>query len=515
MPKRIPTPPMESNSNYFVVCFPYPLNANWELDADAITFARWIACCIKQEFFTAILWKPSARGMVLIEIDRTFTDHKILLGEHRWAEFLQKPNKEEKPCSTQIFYSNYSNHRAAQKEGWKTISVQDKWFNDWSINNSIVKQPYPLTHWCQVPVEDATNKKMCRMLPVAFFTPPAKAAKPVVGSKAWVQSTTAPKPDSPEIQRSAWNSGRPSSVNKAPSHSNAASTAPRPQNNNVSVNSSTTPKASSTSKANQGAWGPKPKPQLGAGTKNAWGVTPKLAATTPQHPPGLSASPANPPSAPPGLVRNTSSGSGDSDIASDVAADRAVMANAQYDDLLAGTGRLTVSNSTQNALFGITPDEDPDYESVAAWETPHSTGGVSTIYSVEAEDVKQNLWGDYKVPTRPEDDELECPVHGVICSRGICVAYSELKRKKERAERAAKNPRGGGGRGGVGRKSKGSGNRNGSDGEWSSVNRSGRASSTHSSAHSSRSASRSNAPAAEPVLVPFVPFDHDNEDDPW
>ncbi|KAF9075494.1 hypothetical protein BDP27DRAFT_1358681 [Rhodocollybia butyracea] len=419
--------------------------------------------------------------MVLIEVDRDFTNHKILLGEHRWAEFLQNPNEEEKPCCTRIFYSNHSDYRS-----WNTISVQDKWFDEWSINNSIVKQPYPLTHWCQVPVEGATNKKMCRMLPVSLFPPPAKESKPTVGSKAWAQSTIAPKPDSLEAQRSTWNSGRPSSVNKVPSHSKAASTA-RSQNS-VSVNSSATPKAPSTPKAGQSAR--RSNPPLVAGAKNARRATPKLAAAT-QHPPDLSASRANPPSAPPGLARNTSSGSGSSNIASNVAADRAVMANAQYDDLLAGTGHLTVSDGTP---FGIALDEDLDYESsVASWETPHSNGDA--IYSAEAENIKQNL--------EELEGKLECSVHGAICPRGICVVYSALRRKNERAKQNARGS-------GVGkkRKSKSSSNRDDASGEMNSVNTHSRAASVNSSVH----ITSSSASATEPVTVPF---DHNNEDSPW
>ncbi|KAJ6534705.1 hypothetical protein B0H10DRAFT_2145421 [Mycena sp. CBHHK59/15] len=47
MPKRIPTPkPGDDEPKYFTVVQPYPLNANWELPHDYITFGRWIAGCV-------------------------------------------------------------------------------------------------------------------------------------------------------------------------------------------------------------------------------------------------------------------------------------------------------------------------------------------------------------------------------------------------------------------------------------------------------------------------------------
>jgi hypothetical protein len=176
--------------NYFTVYFPYPLNANWELKGDQIIFARWIACIFPNKYFNAIMYKPSARGMVLIEIDREFKEHKVLLGEHKWQEFLKQPTSEEMPCATQIFYSTYSNHRGAQKDGWLTIHVQDSWFDEWSPSNRIIKNPYPATHWCAPPPEDRTNKPMCRPLPVASFPPPPKAPRP--GTNLLVQPFPTP-----------------------------------------------------------------------------------------------------------------------------------------------------------------------------------------------------------------------------------------------------------------------------------------------------------------------------------
>ena len=40
------------------------------------------------------------------------------------------------------------------------------------------KQPYPKTHWCSIPVEDKTNKQLCRPLPVDRIPPPPRLETP-------------------------------------------------------------------------------------------------------------------------------------------------------------------------------------------------------------------------------------------------------------------------------------------------------------------------------------------------
>ena len=43
-------------------------------------------------------------------------------------------------------------------------------------------QPYPQTHLCATPVEDQTNKKLCRSLPVDRMPPPPDVERP---GNAW------------------------------------------------------------------------------------------------------------------------------------------------------------------------------------------------------------------------------------------------------------------------------------------------------------------------------------------
>lgn len=55
--------------------------------------------------------------MVIIEVNRDYAHFDRILGEHRWAEFLQKPTKEESGRVTQVFYCTYSTGRIVQKNG--------------------------------------------------------------------------------------------------------------------------------------------------------------------------------------------------------------------------------------------------------------------------------------------------------------------------------------------------------------------------------------------------------------
>ncbi|KAJ6626718.1 hypothetical protein B0H10DRAFT_507938 [Mycena sp. CBHHK59/15] len=211
MPKRIPTPePGDDEPKYFTVVQPYPLNANWELPHDYITFGRWIANCIGPEPFFALFYKPSARGQVLLEVNRDYPHVDRLLGEHRWSEFLKNPSDEEAGRVSQIFYCVYSTGRQAQKDGWKRINVADSWFKNWSPMNPTIQNPYPMPSWCPLPPEDRTNKSMCRPLPVSVKPPPPKVVPaPVVpGSATWVNAKGAPSQNSPAALRGAWSAAR-------------------------------------------------------------------------------------------------------------------------------------------------------------------------------------------------------------------------------------------------------------------------------------------------------------------
>ncbi|KAJ7721002.1 hypothetical protein B0H16DRAFT_1474104 [Mycena metata] len=130
MPKRIPMlEPGDDEPKYFTMVQLYPLNTNWELLHDYITFGCWIAGCIGPQPFFVLFYKPiigvgvdmnfdaQARGQVLLEINREYAHPERLLGEHRWSDFLCNPSQEEAGHVTQIFYSIYNAGRSVQKDG--------------------------------------------------------------------------------------------------------------------------------------------------------------------------------------------------------------------------------------------------------------------------------------------------------------------------------------------------------------------------------------------------------------
>jgi len=55
--------------------------------------------------------------MILLEISKAFVDHQVLLGEHRWSDFLKNADAEQKGRTTQVFHSIYPTIREAQKDG--------------------------------------------------------------------------------------------------------------------------------------------------------------------------------------------------------------------------------------------------------------------------------------------------------------------------------------------------------------------------------------------------------------
>lgn len=67
MVKRAKSPEAAEDEKYFTVSQPYPLNANWELEDDYITFCRWIACCIGTEALHGLLYKPKAGIQLLYD----------------------------------------------------------------------------------------------------------------------------------------------------------------------------------------------------------------------------------------------------------------------------------------------------------------------------------------------------------------------------------------------------------------------------------------------------------------
>ncbi|KAJ6592657.1 hypothetical protein B0H19DRAFT_1088268 [Mycena capillaripes] len=417
MPKRIPTPePGDDEPKYFTVVQPYPLNANWELPHDYITFGRWIAGCIGPDPFFALFYKPSARGQVLLEINRDYPHPERLLGEHRWSEFLKKPSGEEAGRVSQIFYSTYSTGRQAQKDGWKRINVADSWFKNWEPVNPVIQHPYPPTTWCPLPPEDRTNKSMCRPLPVSVKPPPPPKAAPapvVPGSATWVTQKGAPSINTPAARRGAWSAVQRAGAANAAAANKNTKTKSIPATSAAPWHTATAPKSSN--------------------------IVP-VAKNPPTFPPGLSLPREADFSAPPGITRGPSSASS----ASSAEAFLPVSA------LAAGFVGITLSPSMEANLYGGGAETSPDPNAyVAEWEkmpVPDADSLWPTAgYEATKEDVVESLWGeDDDVEKKKQADAILCPVHGIICKKGICKEYARILREKEREkERAERDAKGG------------------------------------------------------------------------
>ncbi|KAJ8072787.1 hypothetical protein PM082_016346 [Marasmius tenuissimus] len=496
MPKRAATPPpSDDEPRYFTINQSYPLNANWEMRADQISCARWIAEIIGPQNLYALMYKPSARGMVLIEVDRNFQEHQLLLGQHQWQEILVSPSAEQKERYSQIFHSTYSSNRNAQKDGWKRLHVEDKWFKGWKRHSGKeFRIPYPATHWCATPPEDRTDKPMCRPLPTAVLPPPVVPAPPVVGSSQWLQERSTPNPASNStLLRGAWAGqgrggapqGRSAPVNTSTQstlNANAPS-APRASSGPAwngrplqAKNSQPTPSASnatirSSLKQDTGAWGkgPTPFPAMASTSSNAssstavptksapragaWGApNSKItsAATAPSAPPGIpikvvkATAKAPPPPAkaqpssvsPPALSREdntTSSGSSSSSTFSWADDVQAEMEQLEitHDNVTIANPSNTIAIDPMADLEGEDEMDEYDYP-IGAINT--SSNIVPGLYVKESSDSVENLWANHD-----EEDEVveefQCSVHegnSRLCKKGICTERAAYERKKKR-----------------------------------------------------------------------------------
>ncbi|KAG6886839.1 hypothetical protein C0995_003989 [Termitomyces sp. Mi166 len=414
MVKRPKSPDTAEDEKYFTVYQPYPLNVNWELSSDYIAFSRWIAACIGTDPLHALHYKPSARGMVLIEVDKKYPYNERLLGEHRWKEFLRNPTDEEQDRVTQIFHSLYTTGREAQKDGtfpsghfeiavlifpagWKRIHVESKWFKDWS----------PRTE----------------PLPVKVKPPPPKPVPPIPGSVGWVSSKAAPSQNTPQAQKIAWEGKKLSAPSATPSAWDkpivpTASTAPS------QARPTPVPSASGTSPQPQGAWG-KPPPTT---------VTSPTSPTSPRAGLNVRPEPGRSLPAPPGLtkprwsdqVENVASGSGSDSRSSD-----------GTDKVLSGAFEekvtITLSPSQNRQLYGldVNGDATPELESqvIHPWEANIPTLD-STKWSTVDATPSVNLWGE---DTGPKGEAVaECPYHKNLCKKGLCEWRARKVKEEQR-----------------------------------------------------------------------------------
>lgn len=173
------------------------------------------------------------------------------------------------------------------------------------------------------------------------------------------------------------------------------------------------------------------------------------APAAPAYPPGLP--PPSPlslpgeadfPTAPPGLTRAASS-------ASSAGLRVSASAHPQVAALAEGFVGITLSPSMEANLYGGGADTSPDPNAyVTEWEKMPSTPSEADddelynyAYTTGKEEVVTDLWGvdDGGVVEQKKKKEAEivCPVHGILCKKGICREFSRLLREKERQEKAA------------------------------------------------------------------------------
>ncbi|KAL4071339.1 hypothetical protein V8B97DRAFT_1870991 [Scleroderma yunnanense] len=502
MPKRIPTPPPgDDEPKYLSVVHPYAREGycNMELQQDRQDFARWVACCIDKDAFFAVFHKPSARDTVIIEVNRDCPHLDRILGEHRWSEFLRKPSSDEKDRVTQVFYCSYNTGRMVQKYGWKRIYVDETWFIAWSPNNSLITYPYPTTHFCDVPVEDATNHPICRPLPGATKPPEPeviKAPKPVVGSVAWhttkaTPATSGATPKSTSKQRGApktvippvSNVKKPVTVPRATPgqtrgpavgggpfvvkasnvwHANNTPSATRaapPADNwdsSSSVSGRSTPARplhtsatnTSTTTANQ-----VPAVPPGLPPKKAWANGPPLSVLAPTHPTQSSTSPGSTKSSAPSVPDRAVNSSADSYWSTSTSASTPDT-EPNPNDISSDPGmvHVEISESFEEMFHGLNikeyaTKEDSDdglaeLDSIApgSWGVPIVAQGWDTT-DTEATggwgDVPQDAESQWKESQKEPEKQL-CKVHGVICKKGICQEYAKQVREEKRAEKRAK-----------------------------------------------------------------------------
>ncbi|KAJ8517637.1 hypothetical protein ONZ45_g5213 [Pleurotus djamor] len=410
MPKKPRTPPPgDDEPKYLAIYKSYPLNTHWELPSDCRTFARWFACCVGKDDllkFLAFFHKPRARGIVIVEMDRSYQHFDRLLGEHAWGKFLKNPSHEEKDGVSQVFYSTYSSGREAQKDGWKRVNVEDEWFRNWAPNNALIHFPYPATTWCPTPHEDKTNKPMCRPLPQAVLPAPPKLVPPVVGSANWV--ATQGKPTASAL-RGAWGAGRPRG-------------AARGNGPSVSIPRSEQPIITSKAKSPTNAWS-KPAASI------PWGSPPS--SNTSNTPPGLSPLTPSSAGASPRLLPQSGIGPN------------------QVQQTQQGLEKLSLAHPDD--ICDIARDEgvDPAHVYMASWErsTNSARDGSSTYetaplaadsYAPTSSNVTDSLWDDdepSKSTSSATAPALICKTHGVICKKGICLDYSKQLKEAERAKK--------------------------------------------------------------------------------
>ncbi|KAH7096823.1 hypothetical protein BKA62DRAFT_718269 [Auriculariales sp. MPI-PUGE-AT-0066] len=174
MPKRAATPPPDERDlpKYFTVVYPFPIHAQMDHKLDRIEFVNWIAHILGDDsLLLGLYYRPKALNNVIIEVSNRYDQPERLLGEHRWANFMNRPDNEERGRISRIFFCFYNTSRAIEKDGWKRVEIEDRWFSGRDAENTVARlnDPYPASTWCDVRTDDITVLCLCRNIPKALF----------------------------------------------------------------------------------------------------------------------------------------------------------------------------------------------------------------------------------------------------------------------------------------------------------------------------------------------------------
>ncbi|KAH8829130.1 hypothetical protein DL96DRAFT_1708288 [Flagelloscypha sp. PMI_526] len=415
--KARPAPSHEIGEyKYFSIWCPYPAIPNGKLVGDHVDLARWISCIIPSDALITLYHKPlvshlprpsfsfdllQARSTAIIEVAKdllTEEAERKLLGEHKWSLILKKPDNIQAGMSSKIFYSAYNHGREVQKDGWRTLEVEEHWFElkDGTpfqpSNNGLIHYPYPLSTWCDLPPGGEGPKQLYRILPAKYFPQAASKFLTISDSAKLKAKNKKAKKQKVNPEFGLLSTLKPSSP-KATDQFSTSSFSPVLTSGSLS------------STASVGSTISSPPPGLA--------------------PPGLPLPPGLKP--PPGLslppVESTFSKTSSFNWADDVD-------NEFHAHELSPTSISSSYAEDQGwnvpKVASVTSSISQEWDDQTDdWGTVSAAGDNSEQWPEPAE--PKSLWGK-----NPED---ECPEHGPLCTKGVCKIRDQMEKVKERERR--------------------------------------------------------------------------------
>lgn len=106
-------------------------------------------------------------------------------------------------------------------------------------------------------------------------------------------------------------------------------------------------------------------------------------------------------------------------------------------DLFEEQVTISLSPSQDRQLYGLANDESPDPNAavVHPWEQQFVAAENMENMWDNVGTTEENLWGDEETK-KPAVPVILCPVHGIICKKGICKEMSKILKDQERQKAA-------------------------------------------------------------------------------